>query len=183
MKFWFSSKRPAPSDLPVAEAAGWKFGPADVAIAGGTLMLSLAVAMPVAMQYRQETTNLDKKREAVAVRCRQMRSTAEMLEAKRLSNAQLRRAADRYVAEAENRPMVPWTAAVSELSQRRPAGVWTTRISGNGPRFSTEIRALRPELAAAYAQSLKQSSYVEFAEQVPAGPGGQTQVTGRLAGE
>jgi len=184
MKLSLPSTQSLPDALPTLEAEGWRFGLADVAIVAVLLSISVGASVPLALHYREQTRRLDAERMEVASRCRMMRGTTEHLEASRASVMQLRRAADRYIAEAEARPIVPWTTAVAELSRRRPEGVWTTRLSGNGPRFRAEFATRRPELAQQYTRNLRQSPYVEFAE-LPAGEmsGPRAQVVGRLMGE
>ncbi|MCC2672900.1 MAG: hypothetical protein K0Q72_5372 [Armatimonadetes bacterium] len=167
----------------VAPQAGW-FGPVDAAIAAGCVMLALTVSVPVALHFRKEARQLDHARTESMSRTRQLRSTLDRSEARHVALTQFRREVSRYVSEVEAKPMVPWTTVVGELSRRRPAGVWTTRLSGSGPHFRAQVAAERPELVTQFTQSLRESPYVDFAA-LPAGvaPATQSQVVGRLRGE
>lgn len=148
------------------------------------IVLGLSISVPVALHFRQEVRRLDQARVASMSRTRQLRMTLERGQARNAALTQFRREVNRYVADVEARPMIPWTTLVGELSRRRPKGVWTTRISGNGPHFRAQVAAERPELVTLYTQSLRQSPYVDFAA-LPAGtaPAAQAQVVGRLRGE
>lgn len=150
----------------------------------GTLTLALAVSAPVALHLRKEMRGLDNARMASIQRTRLLRITYERNQSRREALTQFRREVNRYVTEVEARPTVAWTTAVGELSRNRPNGLWTTRLSGNGPHFRAQIAAERPELVTLYTQSLRQSPYVDFAT-LPAGVTAttQTQVVGRLRGE
>lgn len=159
-------------------------GPADLAMAAGMIALALSMSIPAALHFRQEVRRLDQARMASMSRTRQLRMTLERGQSRNTALTQFRREVNRYVADVEARPLVPWTTLVGELSRRRPKGVWTTRISGNGPHFRAQIAAERPELVTLYTQSLRQSPYVDFAA-LPAGtaPAAQAQVVGRMRGE
>jgi len=162
----------------------WTFGPVDAAIALGMLAATLLVCVPVALHLRQEANQLEREQMALHSRAKILKSTLSHLETRQAALLQLQRAVNRYLANVEVRPVVPWTTVVSELSQRRPGGVWTTQISGEGPRFQAQVRLARPDLAATYVERLRQSPYVEFATVAPAGgAAGGTVVSGRMTGD
>ena len=197
MKHWRSKKKQqvawaetlteaqveAPAASDTTPQGSW-FGPADAGIAAVSVILALSVTVPVALHYRKEVQRLDRSRADSMSRTRQLRFTLDRSEARHAALTQFRREVSRYVSEVEARPMVPWTTVVGELSRRRPAGVWTTRLSGNGPHFRAQVAAERPELVTQFTQSLRESPYVDFAA-LPAGvaPATQSQVVGRLRGE
>lgn len=159
-------------------------GAADLPIAAGVVVFALSLSIPVALHFRQEIRTLDQTRQTSMSRTRQLRIALERGQTRNAALTQFRREVNRYVADVESRPRIPWTTFVGELSRRRPKGVWTTRISGNGPHFRAQIAAERPELVTLYTQSLRESPYVDFAA-LPAGtaPAAQAQVVGRLRGE
>ena len=167
-----------------SRSSSWVFGPGDLAIAAGMLAVSLSICVPAALQLRAQVRNLDRQREAVVEQGRQARSTLEYAEGQRVAFAQMRREVKRYVTHVEAKPIVPWATAISELSRRRPRGVWTTRISGSGPQFRAQVVAKRPELLAAYTQQLRESPFVDYAAQ-PSGEAPTTvaQIVGRWTGE
>jgi hypothetical protein len=171
----------APQAVPAPPAEAWALGPADVAIAAAALAVTVGVSVPLALHFHGQSEALDRERQESLARTRAYLALERRLEARRGALTELRRAADRYVADVEARPIVAWTTALTELSHRRPAGVWTTRISGDGPRFRADVRAARPELFSEYAHSLRESAYVDFAAGDGAGATGR--VTGRLMGE
>jgi len=185
MKLWPSRKpqfKPLAGEETSSETS--PIGAADLAMAAGVIALALSASIPVALHFRQEVRSLDQARMTSMSRTRQLRMTLERGQSRNAALTQFRREVNRYVAEVEARPMIPWTTFVGELSRRRPKGVWTTRISGNGPHFRAQVAAERPELVTLYTQSLRQSPYVDFAA-LPAGtaPAAQAQVVGRLRGE
>jgi len=162
----------------------WTLGPIDLAIAAGLLAVTLGVAAPIAHRYHQEAMALEREAGESVARYRMLQRTLEHVQQQRGRLTQLRRAVDRYVSDVEARPIVPWTTVMGELSRRRPRGLWTTRISGEGPRFTTQVTAERPELVQQYAEQLRESPYMEFA----ALPTGEVQSTrarliGRAQGE
>ena len=193
MKRWKSRTGP-PADQSAAQAAGalaapddakgWTFGAADLGIAAGLLSLTLSICFPAALYLRKEARAVEVQQQTSLQRSRAMKAELAHLDLRRAAQAQLRRELIHYVADVEGKPMVPWSTAVGELSRRRPHGVWTTRISGNGPHFRAQVSAERPELVGVYTQSLRQSPYLDFAA-LPAGtvPSTHTQVVGRLTGE
>lgn len=198
MKLWSRKPRPpkqnpAPAgDEPVipAQEAGevgpvrpaWKPAQADIAIAASFLTLTLAVGIPVALRFHQEGETLDRETAMSLGRTKMLMATERRVQARRLALTELRHAADRYVADVEARPVVAWTTALGELSRRRPPGVWATRLSGDGPRFSALVRTEHPDLVAAYTQYLRESPYVDFAAADRASSG-TVRVAGRLLGE
>ena len=192
MKRWKSRAgvTPEPSAPDPAAAAatgeprGWSFGAADLGIAAGMLSLTLAVCFPSALYLRHQAHAVDQQQQQSLARTRLVKSELAHLETRRAAQTQLRRELTRYVAEVEAKPMVPWSTAVGEISRRRPHGVWTTRISGNGPHFRAQVAAERPDLVTVYTQSLRQSPYLDFAA-LPAGavPSTRAQIVGRLTGE
>jgi hypothetical protein len=168
-----------------APQAGWTFGPADAAIAAGTLALALGVSIPVAVRLNAASREMDQASAVSVNRSRILHATARFTETRREAVAAFRTEAKRYEEEVQSKRSVPWTAVASEFSRVRPDGVWITRFSADGPRFQVQLTAGTPELAADYLAALQQSPVVEFAA-LPAGavPTGNTyQVVGRLAGE
>lgn len=194
MKRWKSRTGPPadPSSAPTVggtptapdDPKGWTFGAADLGIAAGLLSVTLAICFPTALYLRKEAHAVEVQQQASLQRTRLMKAELAHLDLRRAAQAQLRRELTHYVADVEGKPMVPWSTAVGEISRRRPHGVWTTRISGNGPHFRAQVAAERPELVGVYTQSLRQSPYLDFAA-LPAGtvPSTHTQVVGRLTGE
>ncbi len=172
-----------PETVPAA-TGGWVFGPVDAAISAGMLILTVAVCVPVALSFREQAKAYDRQREDALDRSRQIKATLEFVESRRTAHTQLRRAADRYVAEVQARPIVPWATVVGEMSRRRPGGLWAVRMSGDGPRFRVEVSAQQPQLVSTYAQSLRESPYVDFAA-LPTGvqPTQARQVVGRMTGD
>ncbi|MFN3649114.1 MAG: hypothetical protein ACK47B_05985 [Armatimonadota bacterium] len=162
--------------------ARWSFGPADAAIAAASLALVVGVSLPWAWSLRSQVRELDRQRAEADASLRSTRSTLEFLQHRRTARMQFRRAVDRYVAAIEARPGVPWSTAIGELSRRRPAGVWTTRLSGNGGRFRAEVAGSSPEALDAYAEALRQSPYVEYAAPVH-GVAAKAELAGRWMGE
>lgn len=184
MKRWALNRKPANEPQAAAPATGWIFGPADAAISAGLLVLTVAVCMPVALHFREQAKQFDRQREEALDRSRRVKATLEHVESRRVAHTQLRRAVDRYVAEVQSRPIVPWATVVGELSRRRPGGVWAVRLSGDGPRFRAEVATPQANLVETYAQSLRESPYVDFATlPVGAAPGQARQVVGRMTGE
>lgn len=184
MNRWALNRKPVNEAQPATSAPGWTFGPADAAIAAGLLGLTVAVCMPVAMHFREQAKQFDRQREEALDRSRLVKATLEHVESRRIAHTQIRRAVDRYVAEVQARPIVPWSTVVGELSRRRPGGVWAMRLSGDGPRFRAEVATPQPALVESYAQSLRESPYVDFATlPVGAAPGQTRQVVGRMTGE
>lgn len=184
MKLWPVRKPKASPQVNAETPPSWSFGPVDGAIIAGTLTLALGVSAPVALHLRKEMRSLDEARMASIQRTRMHRLTLDRSESRREALTQFRREVNRYVTEVESRPAVAWTTVVGELSRRRPSGLWTTRLSGNGPHFRAQVSAERPDLVTLYTQSLRESPYVDFAT-LPAGVSAstQTQVVGRLRGE
>lgn len=186
MKLWPVRKPKASPQVTAEEApsSSWSFGPVDGAIIAGTITLALAVSAPVALHLRKEMRTLDAARMSSIQRTRMHRLTLDRNESRREALTQFRREVNRYVTEVEARPAVAWTTVVGELSRRRPNGLWTTRLSGNGPHFRAQVAAERPDLVTVYTQSLRESPYVDFAT-LPAGVAAstQSQVVGRLRGE
>lgn len=162
----------------------WTWGPADAALAAGGLALSVAVCVPLGYHFHSQAREVEQKAQGAASRSRALRLTLERVESRKTDLARLRREVNRYVADVETRPIVPWGTVVAELSRRRPEGLWTTRISGSGPQFRAQVSAMSPELVEHYARSLRESPYVEFAA-LPVGEGHESsaQVVGRLMGE
>lgn len=192
MKRWLSrdpqsKPLPNPPVEPVGEVSASETGPlgaVDLAVAAGLVAVALSISVPVALHFRREVRSLDQARMSSMSRTRQLRTALERGQTRNAALTQFRREVNRYVADVESRPLIPWTTFVGELSRRRPKGVWTTRISGNGPHFRAQVAAERPELVTQYTQSLRQSPYVDFAA-LPAGTtaASQAQVVGRLRGE
>jgi hypothetical protein len=151
------------------------------------LALTLAVCVPTAWQLRLQTDAADRERLEIQGRFRGERTALEHLDATRVAGMRLRRAADRYAADVQARPIVPWTTVVGELSRRRPAGLKAVRLGGDGARFRVQFPAEQAPLAMSYAQNMRQSPYVEFVDdhlaQQGADSAGQVQVVGRLMGE
>jgi hypothetical protein len=183
---WRPGKRPAQSEATPAgkRPASWTWGPADAAIAAGLAVVAMAICLPVSFHFHARSTELEKELDAARARARSIRVTLDHVESRRVDLSRLRREVNRYVAEVEARPIVAWTTVVGELSRRRPDGLWTSRVSGSGPRFRAQVSAATPELAGIYARQLRESPYVDFAA-LPAGegPSVSTQVVGRLMGE
>lgn len=179
-------RSPVESENAAARAA-WTFGPADAAVAAGLLALTLGVSIPTAVRFRADAGRLDRQRTASVERAGEAQAALQALQARRAAFARLQRVSGRYASDIQARPIVSWATAVTELSRLRPQGVWTTRIHGDGPRFEAEVSAARPGLVTTYVQSLRQSSYVEFAALPPdAGTAVQApvvKVVGRLRGE
>lgn len=176
------------TDPPATGAAAWSFGSSDAVLAAGSLVCALAVCVPVALHYRGQASFRDREIAAAQARCRQLLSTLEHAEGRKIALTQLRRGVERYVADVEARPIVPWTSAVRELSERRPNGLWTVRLSGNGPLFRAQVAAARADLPIAYINSLRQSSRVDYAGlpvegTVATASAAPFQVVGRLVGE
>lgn len=176
------------NDPPATDAPAWTFGSSDALLAAGSLVCALAICLPVALHYRGQAGSRDRERLAAHGRCRQLTSTLEHAEGRKIALTQLRRGVERYVADVEARPIVPWTSAVRELSERRPNGLWTVRLSGNGARFRAQVAAARADLPAAYINSLRQSSQVDYAGlpvdgTVATASAAPFQVVGRLVGE
>lgn len=173
---------PAAQDYP--SPPSWRWGPADTALSAGLLALVVAGCLPLAWHLHGEARAVDQERTDSLNRVRGLNVTLKYVQARRTALGRLRRAVDRYVADVEARPVVPWTTVVTELSAQRPAGLWATRLSGEGPRFSAEVAAERPELVTLYAERLRQSRYVEFAALPPgAPPRSRGRVVGRMMGE
>ena len=189
MRSWFRKETSGASTSDASEPSpealrGWSFGPVDAAIAVGTLALAVGLCLPMAWHFRQETQRLDRERLEGHARVRQLDTTLKRLKTRRAALARLRRAVERYTAEVEARPMVPWSAVMTELSVQRPNGLWTTRLAGDGPRFTIDVVAERPDLVTLYAERLRQSQFVDFAA-LPAGaaPATRSRLVGRVAGE
>jgi hypothetical protein len=172
------------SEGAVRAAQGWSFGAVDAAMAAVSLTVALAACAPFAIHLRKEVRKLDSARIESMQRTRMHRLSVQRNESRREALTQFRREVNRYVAEVEARPMIPWTTVVGELSRRRPQGLWTTRLSGNGQHFRAQVATHRTELVPVYTQSLRESPYFEFAT-LPAGmvPANRTQVVGRVRGE
>ncbi len=174
-----------PVSAPVGGLRAWNFGPVDLAISGVLLALVAGVCIPTALHYRQEANRMDQQRAELTSRCRQLGTTLRFVESRRAALSQFRRSVDRYVADVESRPIVPWVTTIGEMSRRRPYGVSARRMSGDGPRIRIDVAAASPDLVQAYAQSLRESPYLDFAAlpagAAPSAAGGQ--IIGRLAGE
>lgn len=164
--------------------APWTWGPADAVIAAGGLALVVAASVPIGYHFHTQARAADHELQESIGRFRALQATLERVEGRKTDLARLRREVNRYVADVETRPIVPWSTVVAELSRRRPDGLWTTRISGNGPQFRATVSAMVPDLVNQYARQLRESPYVEFAA-LPVGdaPGAGAQVVGRLMGE
>lgn len=178
------TKSQPPVDTPAPRTpveTEWRPGPADVAISAVLLAVTLAVSVPVALKYHDEAKFYDQERSRSIRASQQLNVTLKRVQARRRQLAQLRRVVDRYVADVEARPIVPWGTVVGELGRRRPNGVWTNRILGEGPRFTAYITSARPELGQAYVLELRQSPYVEFAMTSSGGAG--EKIVGRFQGE
>jgi hypothetical protein len=176
--------RPQTEAKPRAVSAEWTWGPADALIAALLVAATVAVCVPVSFRLHTRARDLDREVQEAHGRMAQLRATLEHVEGRRDELARLRREVNRYVADVEARPIIPWSTVVTELSQRRPGGLRTTRISGNGPQFRAQLTAAVPELIPAYARALRESPFVDFAT-LPTGetPGHSGQVVGRLMGE
>jgi hypothetical protein len=181
---------------PVPE--GRRFTAFDVAFATGMFVVAMGMCVPTAARLHQEARALEHQRVEMADRCQQVRLLLYRVQAKQAAVRELHRAVDRYVADVEAKPIVPWSTAVGELSRRRPNGLRTLRITGNGPRFQAYVSAARPELISLYTESLQESPYVqdvsgpfsrpeEPGAQPGSGPAGtdatQMTVVGQLMGE
>ncbi|MBM3457175.1 MAG: hypothetical protein FJX77_01375 [Armatimonadetes bacterium] len=169
---------------PTGQGSPWRLSPVDGVVAASFLTLALIVSLTTAIHLREQTRRVDHERLERMRRCTNLRQTVKRLELSRQMLARVRRAANQYVVEVEARPVVPWTTVMNEFSRRRPRGLWTVRITGEGPRFKALVSAQRPDLISSYAQQLRESPYIEFAA-LPSGTGGQgtAQVVGRLMGE
>lgn len=179
---WRFGTRPRQSEAP-RPAPAWTWGPADALIASGLLALTVAVCVPLGYHFHSRTRELDRRVEETSFRLHALRATLERVEARRTDLSRLRREVNRYVADVETRPLVPWTTVIGELSRRRPEGLWTTRITGSGAQFRAQVSAMTPELVDTYARQLRESPYVEFAA-LPAGDASSRgQVVGRMMGE
>jgi hypothetical protein len=166
------------------DAPEWTWSTSDSALAAGLLALTVAVCVPVGYYFHSNARAMDRQVEETQGRVRMLRTTLEYVENRKTDLARLRREVNRYVADVETRPMVPWSTVVAELSRRRPDGLWTTRIWGSGPQFRAQVAAMSPDLVGQYARQLRESPYVEFAA-LPAGdaPATGAQVVGRMMGE
>jgi hypothetical protein len=163
---------------------GWVFGTLDGIILAGTLTLSLTGCLLGAMHLRSQTRAVDAERALVLRRTVALRQTLRHAQARRLAVSQLRRAVNRYSADVGARPIVPWTTVMGELSRQRPQGLWTVRITGEGPRFKAQVAAGDSGLIRTYAQRLRVSPYFEYAAIPAGGSGGSAPlVEGRLTGE
>jgi hypothetical protein len=161
----------------------WVWGPVDAVIASGLLALTVAVCVPLGYHFHAQAREIDRQVEDSNFRLHGLRSSLEHVEARRTDLSRLRREVNRYVADVETRPIVPWTTLIGELSRRRPEGLWTTRITGSGPQFRAQVAAMSPSLVSNYAQQLRESPYVEFAA-LPSGDApGSAQIVGRVMGE
>lgn len=178
---WRRVSRPQSEAAPAAE---WAWGPADALIAAGLVALTIAVCLPLSFRLHSRARDLDRQIQESHARMAQIRATLEHVEGRRDDLARLRREVNRYAADVEARPIIPWSTVVSELALRRPGGLRTTRLSGNGSQFRAQLSAAVPELIPAYARLLRESPYVDFAA-LPTGdtPGHSGQVVGRLMGE
>ncbi len=174
----------APSAAPAAQSGSWSLSPVDGAIAACILAVTGCVSVQAALHFHRQVVQLDQERQAALSRMQTMRTTLKQLETHRLALAQLRRDVDRYMSDVTARPIVAWSTEMAELSRRRPKGVWTTEISGDGPRFRMQVTAATPALAQSYAQSLRESPYIDFAV-LPVGEStsAHTQVSGRWTGD
>jgi hypothetical protein len=172
---------------PVSETSGrapWTWRPADTLIAACLFFVAVGISLPVAAHFHLQAAGCDRERERSLAVTRSVDATIEHLEGRQADMALLRREANRYVAEVEARPIVPWTTLMTEVSTRRPAGVWLRRLSGSGPHFRAQVAALRPELPGAFALQLRESPYLEFAGLPADGlPGSSTRVVGKALGE
>jgi hypothetical protein len=181
---WRRAKRPGQSEATPSSSQVWAWGPADAAIAAGLAVLTVVICLPISFNMHARSRALERELEMARFRARAIRITLERNETRRTDLARLRREVNRYVADVEARPIVAWTTVVGEISRRRPAGLWTTRLSGSGPRFRAEISAATPGLSELYARELRDSPYVDFASLPPGeGPSTSTTVAGRLMGE
>jgi hypothetical protein len=150
------------------------------------LIATVAVCVPVAWSLHGQAQGLDRQRAQSSGRFRQFQATIEHLEGRKAEMARMRREVNRYVADVESRPIVPWTTGIAELSRRRPEGVWTVSLSGNGSSFRAQVAADRPDLLASYTQQLRDSPYVEYVSAPPAPAGTpaapQTRVAAQISG-
>lgn len=169
---------------PEPRRSGWVPGALDAALLAALLFATLAVALPIAAGMRRQVRLYDAAREESLRAIRIRRATLEHVESRRASYSRLRRAVDRYTAEVEARPIVPWASVVRELADRRPPGLWLQRVNGDGPRFRVQARMVDPVLGSTYAQNLRASSFVEFVSgPAPSGQPGEMLVSGRFVGE
>lgn len=183
VNMWRRVSRPQSGAAGLA-AAEWTWGPTDALIAAVLVALTVAVCVPLSFRLHTRARDLDRQIQASHARMAQMRATLEHVENRRDDLARLRREVNRYAADVEARPIIPWGTVIGELSVRRPGGLRTTRLSGNGAQFRAQLAAAVPELIPAYARALRESPYVDFAA-MPTGemPGHSGQVVGRLMGE
>ena len=177
-------RQAAEPQVGAADSDGWAFGTADIGITCALFAAAVAICLPLALHFRQESHDWEARAQESTERTVSVRASILHLENRRVALSQFRRELTRYVKEAENKPIVPWTTAVSEISRHRPRGLWTVRLSGNGPHFRAQVAAERADLVTEYAQSLRQSPYMDFAA-LPAGaaPASRSQLVGRLVGE
>lgn len=162
----------------------WTPGALDAALLAAALFATLAIAMPIAAGLRRQVRDYDRARETSLATIRLRRATLEHVESRRAAYSRLRRAVDRYTADVEARPILPWGSQVRELADRRPEGLWVHRISGEGPRFRLVCRMRDPVQASVYAQNLRTSSFIEFiGGPTPTGTPGEMVITGRFSGE
>lgn len=180
----FSRRNRDPGPERGSALQGFRFSPLDACLLMGVFVFVFGGALPLAMQHRDESRRLEQEIAEVQRRTRRLDSTLKYLQARRDGYAALRQAARHYDAAIETRAVAPWTTLIRELSTQRPGGVWTTRISGIGPRFAVEIGAARPELAEAYVGRLRQSQYIDYAA-FPPGEGAAVRATviGRASGD
>jgi hypothetical protein len=182
MQLW--SLRQDPTPRPYSPAPPPSFSQKEMLLSAGLLVTVLALCAPAALYLRSRVGTFERESIASVDRCRRLQAAGRQVEGRKANLAQLRRSVDRYLADVDSRPIVPWATAVSELSGRRPRGLRTIRISGEGPRFVAELSGDRADLAWAYAGLLAQSPYVDFANASPGGhSSGSTQVVGRMKGE
>jgi hypothetical protein len=174
---------PKPEESPAA-GGGWTFGSADLGISAALFALSVAVCLPLALHFRAQSCAWEERTDESTVRTTALRSAIAHLDSRRAAMVQFRHELTKYVAEVEAKPIVPWTTEVAEMSRHRPRGLWTVRLSGSGPHFRARVAAERADLVTQYAQSLRQSPYMDFAA-LPAGaaPATHSQLVGRLVGE
>ena len=158
--------------------------PPDLLLGMLSLTLALAILLPISIHYRRQAVTLERQRLLMMDSMRREQRLLEHIDTRRQTLTLFRRTVRHYVADVESRPIVPWTTAISEVSRARPGGVWTTLISGDGPRFKAIVKAQRRDLAAEYSQRLAQSPYVEYVSAPAAEDNGATsRLFGRLAGE
>lgn len=180
----FSRRSRQPNRLEGSALQGFRFNALDACVLMGIFVFVFGGALPLAMQHRDESRRLEQEIAEVQRRTRRLDSTLKYLQARRDGYAALRQAARHYDAAIQTRAVAPWTTLIRELSTQRPGGVWTTRISGAGPRFTVEIGAVRPELADAYVGRLRQSQYIDYAAFPPGeGAAARATVIGRVTGD